>query len=538
MAHLADLPPELVLHILRLCDVATVLRLSETCRFLHTVVFDKACWLDIIRSLRRRSIIDHRDAERASELPTEDLVQLVRRASHGPASWIPSTNSESKRLPPLNPWSSTVPLPDPPATWLSAELLPGGRHILINSGGTLSCNTIAPEEPRCFWTYVPQLPGNPNTTHVEDFHFATETSESDLHTLIICLGGEHGDYVDVVELDARTGSHRLLLSAPVPASDTMRSGIFCNPVVRGTLAAVGIHPDRSLYLITDWSQQQAFILEFQFDCTDDDREPDNAQQLFLLDLAPGYIIVRARSASRTEEHLHIISAELAFRLYGRPLPPLDAEIPYADTEEYYLVAQLASDEFREAILITQTITDTTLPDSTDCNRVMQYLENTVGPDDEAHGALRVFADPLHAQAFRIWVYVSATRIGPEDVWDDEYRSGLRVSYRDPGKEDNWCYGFGVDGLLCCYELDVSVPAQPQLRELRRGPAPAALVCAGLTASGHMFASNTLEIYPAFALLPVDWESRPEDGSWTASVAAYSGALTLANRKAIVVHHFA
>nr|GAT60653.1 predicted protein [Mycena chlorophos] len=513
MARLSDLPPELVLRILRLCDVATILRVSETCRFLHNVVFDKSCWIDVVRDLQRRGIID--DSERVHELSAEDLVQLL-----------------------------TVPVPDPSAYWLSAKLLPGGRHILINSGGELSCNNVA--EGACIWRYEPLLPGNPSEIRVLEFHFGTEVGESGQHTIFICLEGEHGDYVDVVELDVATGSHRVLLCARVPISDTMSNGILCNPVVCGTLAAVGIHPHRSLYLIVDLAQQLAFILEFQFDCRDDEREPDNAQQLFLLDLARGYIVVRARSVSGTEEHLHIISAEIAFRLYGRALPPLKARIPYAKTSKYYNVAQLGSDEFKEAILITQVVTETSLPDSYECNRVMQYIENTLGPDAAAYGALRVFADPLRDDIFRVWVYISATRIEREDS-GRRYRNGWRISYRAPhSQDDEWFSGYAADGLLCLYELDVSVPPaqQPRLREVRRGPAPAAVVCSGLTSSGHV-TSSTLEIYPPFALFPVRWEvpsqQDPETGRaerWDAHVAAYTGDVTLANRRAIVVHRFA
>ncbi|KAF7313935.1 F-box domain-containing protein [Mycena chlorophos] len=547
MAHLSDLPPELVLCILRLSDVATILRVSETCRFLHNVVFDKSCWIDVVRDLQRRGIID--DPERVHEFSAEDLVQLVRRASLGPPSWIPSINPEPKGHSTLKSTQSTVPVPDPSAYWLSAKLLPGGRHILINSGGELSCNNVA--EGACIWRYKSLLPGNPSEIRVLEFHFANEVGESGQHTILICLEGEHGDYVDVVELDVAMGSHRVLLSARVPVSDTMSNGILCNPVVCGTLAAVGIHPDRSLYLIVDLAQQLAFILEFQFDCRDDERDPDNAQQLFLLDLAPGYIVVRARSLSGTEEHLHIISAEIAFRRYGRELPPLNARIPYAKTSKYYNVAQLGSNEFKEAILITQVITETSLPDSYECNRVMQYIENTLGPDAAAYGALRVFADPLRDDVFRIWVYISATRIEREDS-GRRYRSGLRISYQAPhSQDDDWFTGYGVDGLLCLYELDVSVlPAQkPRLREVRRGPAPAAVVCSGLTSSGHVtvMASSTLEIYPPFALLPVpmrwevDSQQDPETGRaerWNANVAAYTGDVTLANRRAIVVHRFA
>ncbi|KAF7294077.1 F-box domain-containing protein [Mycena kentingensis (nom. inval.)] len=492
---ISNLEPELLLHLFSLLDVISILRIGQTCKYLNELASSTSCWLSIVRNLQRRGILDQR--EDISTLPASSLVELVKRTVLGPPSW---TSPDSGEQPTTRIQKQTIiPLA---SSWCKTQMLPGGSHVLVVNGlGELSCWNVL--TARRAWQLVLGDFGGQRTGEmvVESFAASVHPTRGPGWSIVfVCLKDEeYVNFVQVLELEAASGAQHELLSARVPRSDTATDPVCgADPAVAGTLCALSIHPDRCLYLILDWELQQMFVLEYHFD--GEPHHADNAQKVFVVALVPGHIIVQARSTDGARENLHVLSSATAFRDYGRAIPPLDLDIGYYEIGEHLCILQIGSAEF-DAMALTRSIAETTLPEGRDNNFVFQFLENTIGPPGEACGALYAWTDPLRCDTYRIWAYLPATS------WVERTRHAPplgsypigRVLLDDGNYSDN---AEAVDGVLCCYELDVSDSASPALRELKNVPAYTGMGHYAIAYSGHLVAStrtpeNTWELLEVF-----------------------------------------
>ncbi|KAJ7060753.1 hypothetical protein C8F01DRAFT_1140797 [Mycena amicta] len=154
MVILSENPSDVVLLVLAFCDVASVLAVSQTCKRLQTLAFEKSVWISLCRDLQHRQMLDC--------VLTPELSAQGSRTS---------------------------------ARYYSRDevlLLPDGRHILFTQSGTLTC-----------WDVVSQ---NRIWKHV---------SRDVLRILAANQVAAGGGYVEIIELDLQTGIDRLLLSGVI-----------------------------------------------------------------------------------------------------------------------------------------------------------------------------------------------------------------------------------------------------------------------------------------------------------------------------------
>ncbi|KAF7294088.1 Cytochrome P450 [Mycena kentingensis (nom. inval.)] len=533
---ISNLEPELLLHLLSLLDVISILRIGQTSKYLHDIASSTSCWLRIVRNLQRRGFLDQR--EDISTLPASSLVELVKRTVLGPPSW---TSPDSGEQPTTRIQKQTI-IPVA-SSWCKTQILPGGAYVLVTSGSELSCWNIL--TARCVWQLTPGDFGGQRTGEIVVESFAAgvhPTRGPGWSIVFVCFKDEeYVNFVQVLELEAASGAQHELLSARVPRSDTATDPVCgADPVVAGTLCALSIHPDRCLYLILDWELQQMFVLEYHFD--GNPHHADNAQKVFVVALVPGHIIVQARSTDGVRENLHILSSASVFRDYGRAIPPLDLDIGYYEIGEHLRILQIGSAAF-EAMALTRPIAETTLPEGREINYVFQFLENTIGPPDEACGALHAWADPLRCDTYRIWAYLPATS------WVETARHSPPLGSYSIGSVllDDGHYSDNaeaVDGILCCYQLDVRDSASPTLREIKSVPAYTGIRLQGITYSGHLVALIRTPdyIWELLEVLPPQEETRrfrvPFEAarvlSFRFAVAPYSAALTLGEGEEVLV----
>ncbi|KAJ6472446.1 hypothetical protein C8R45DRAFT_1103896 [Mycena sanguinolenta] len=268
---LSNLAPDVIFSIFAQCDVSSVISTSQTCRYLHNLAFDKSVWLILLDNLRRRSILD-RTLE-VETLSVAEMIGIVRRLITGPQTWSPGELDRnpvaeiSKRIK-LHPQSD----PGNPG-FVSVELLPSGCYILFCYGHTLQCWNVAADG--VVWSHTPA---------VEHPVLVFGAEETDTSLAIIMIYGPML-FIEMVNVDLRTGTHNCLLAARAPDS-----GFIDKPVIYGALAAVRLD---SGYMVISWRAKSYFII----------RGHDSDSRFTLL---PRHIVV-LKSSVNGEPQIHLIS---------------------------------------------------------------------------------------------------------------------------------------------------------------------------------------------------------------------------------------
>ncbi|KAJ7084720.1 hypothetical protein C8R44DRAFT_894149 [Mycena epipterygia] len=86
---LLHLPEDVLHYSLCLCDVSSVICISQANKFLHRLAFAPTIWISLVEALRNRGFIDRHSAADIRNMSTESLVGIVRRLVGGPDAWSP-----------------------------------------------------------------------------------------------------------------------------------------------------------------------------------------------------------------------------------------------------------------------------------------------------------------------------------------------------------------------------------------------------------------------------------------------------------------
>ncbi|KAJ6489736.1 hypothetical protein C8R45DRAFT_991692 [Mycena sanguinolenta] len=120
---------DVVLYIFAFTDVYTILSLSQVNKFFYSITLAKQLWIPIVRDLVMRGLSDFPADEDLGELSAETLVEEVRRAVAGPHTWLPGSHA----APTIYREAKLVYI-DGAGNSSRSRWLPGGRHILVQSG--------------------------------------------------------------------------------------------------------------------------------------------------------------------------------------------------------------------------------------------------------------------------------------------------------------------------------------------------------------------------------------------------------------------
>ncbi|KAJ6476683.1 hypothetical protein C8R47DRAFT_1141169 [Mycena vitilis] len=252
----SDLPADVVFSIFARCDIHTVVSVGQTCRYLHGLAFDKSVWLGLVDNLRRRSILDQNCTPSTGSLSTNQLIQIVKRLVNGPKTWNPhslGSMAEVKTKITLHPFLQTG--LHRAYGGNATKLLPSGRYVLFNTYFTMGCWHVA--EDRLVWKHTSAI----DSARV--LEFAAGREEGDSLVIMICLRtytaayDDRKNYVEIVDVDLRSGNHSILLAARAPESSY--DNPFTAPVIGEALAAVAIH--RRIYMLINWRTQSCLLIE-------------------------------------------------------------------------------------------------------------------------------------------------------------------------------------------------------------------------------------------------------------------------------------
>ncbi|KAJ7095560.1 hypothetical protein C8R44DRAFT_889982 [Mycena epipterygia] len=91
-----DLPEDVINYALCLCDIYSVVCISQTNKYLHDLAFTPSIWMTLVEDLRNRGFVDRLSAADIRSLSTQSLVALVRRLVLGPEAWSPPSRIQSR----------------------------------------------------------------------------------------------------------------------------------------------------------------------------------------------------------------------------------------------------------------------------------------------------------------------------------------------------------------------------------------------------------------------------------------------------------
>ncbi|KAJ6454884.1 hypothetical protein C8R47DRAFT_1329018 [Mycena vitilis] len=391
-----DLPPEIWTLVFTACDIPSVVSTAQTCRHLYDLAFQKCVWLVLVEDLRKRSFLDVQTTN-LEGLSAEGLVRLVKRVITGPELW---SSDKSDCVPHVRQRIILHPsIPRAPSIVDAheAKLTLNGRFVFYNRQSVLQCWDIVLDT--LVWTHEPALANSAVLAFAVD-----DTRGDDSILLMICQRTMMGvrdreNFIEIVDLNPRSGSHRTLLTAGSTPSD--HDNPFLEPMICGVLAAVavtGIHRQNG-YLVLDWGDQSCFVL---------DRDGNDMLRLAII---PGHLIVKTLANSVFhcgEDYLYLISARDVLETHGGRIP---------GPHETSRFRSVNVDQFPK--ILTQ-----------------RFPSSSIAPSYPTCGhELTVYPRPLHLNSYRIWV--SNTRIDNELSFDDSLLCSYDLSL-SPSQSPHWC----------------------------------------------------------------------------------------------------
>ncbi|KAH8106373.1 hypothetical protein DFH11DRAFT_1712132, partial [Phellopilus nigrolimitatus] len=124
---LTDLPADVLLRILAVCDVVDVLRAETTCKVLRDIVATRHLWLTHLRGLPNECAPDLPPHVSLDSLDCIGLKTLVVRALRGNRNWnspLPKATREIKVI-------VNNPIREPTLVVKKASLVPGGDYLMV-----------------------------------------------------------------------------------------------------------------------------------------------------------------------------------------------------------------------------------------------------------------------------------------------------------------------------------------------------------------------------------------------------------------------
>ncbi|KAJ7154118.1 hypothetical protein C8R46DRAFT_1356872 [Mycena filopes] len=358
---------DVVLLILKFCDISSIVAMSQSSKYLHQLASSKTVWLSAVKDLLRRGFIDLAPGEELNDLSKEELVEKVMRAVHGPRTW-----GSDHLLPAVV--SREIILREGEGAHVhdQVKLLGGGDYLFHKHESMLECWNLV--EERKVWTHE----GIDDLEGIEVVDFAVARTEVPGQVVILtCLTLDgtpftEDNYLEIMTLDLEAGASESVLMLSLPECDGIPGHLetpFAHAQICGDIAAVAFGAD--VWLL-NWRAKTRVTMDMQSDI---ERFPHQCR----LALAPGYAIVM-----------------------------LDLEDSDDPTTETITVCALAP------LPWTPVHTPPTFP-STSAATTLHKLHSTplppFGPDGDPMTAaeirMSVHESPIRRDLFRVWVHLAA-----------------------------------------------------------------------------------------------------------------------------------
>ncbi|KAJ7246513.1 hypothetical protein C8J57DRAFT_1675342 [Mycena rebaudengoi] len=251
LADLEGLSEDVLIYLLGLCDISSVVSISETNRYFHLLSIQAPVWVALVENLNINLLRDPPPDENLKNISTAELIRLAKCAARGPETWVSTysqpTISREIRIPCelfglTNYYTGR------------AQLLPGGEFVVITRLATVQCWHVA--TGRMIGAYDAQL-----SAHIHDFAVnigdAGETVAVVLHTETFVA--PRRKVLEIVRFCLKSGvaENVVMLEAP---RQTFNGGFWCDSDICGNFAAIVIfqNPGWGLFLMD--RAEDAYIL--------------------------------------------------------------------------------------------------------------------------------------------------------------------------------------------------------------------------------------------------------------------------------------
>ncbi|KAJ7724890.1 hypothetical protein B0H16DRAFT_1736465 [Mycena metata] len=260
------------------CDVATVLALSQTSKYLNRLAFSKTIWFSLVSTLVERRFIDSQpdDNSYLGVLSTEQIMGLVKRALQGPKTWQraepasaenrfrptlklfkyftqpPSCPPVESRRMVLHPEITPSPLP---SNWSyrkyehRAKLVPGGRYLLYQNYNYLECWSAF--QNRLVWKQ------STDDSTVSDFDAAWD--EDNRLVIVVARNRNTQAFVEVHILDLESKLSDRVLSSRVPHPEAWRRPVM-QCAIRGDFVTVYLSYYPREVLLINWRKRSRVMV--------------------------------------------------------------------------------------------------------------------------------------------------------------------------------------------------------------------------------------------------------------------------------------
>ncbi|KAJ7092227.1 hypothetical protein C8R44DRAFT_990332 [Mycena epipterygia] len=486
-----DLPEDVIHYALCLCDISSVISISQTNKYLHLLTFTPALWMALVEDLRQRGFVDRLSAADIRTMSTQNLVAAVRRLVVGPVAWSPGTSIQSQWSMSFSSILSTFSIPRrrpaaaPPPIEPSVEvvlhtsarhgnfkILQGGKYLLFwdvdaEDVPFLGCWRVVDDS--LLGTYRSSLPA----LVIRDFE--AEVLHGGEHAnIVICMDSRavsNPGFVEVISWDFATGVIELLSTTEYTGCEFRNpSPKICSGVA--TAHAYSWARDEKLYVIVDWHAQRG--------C-----EILPAGPNFRVELIPGHLIF-----TWTSDIIQEIRVVAMTSFSGSWIPVVQRNTAHP-------------------VLLSN------LPHAASHGIKLQERGAIVRPGGVT---LMVYENPLHCGTYRAW---------------------LSIAYSATGV----LTGVTMRAMLCSFLLSLVGAGRRTLTMHRRSCAPATPNTAyartwEISYSGHAKSPLAPEMHRIF---PPD-NSAPlilniPEGSWSAHLLPYNGAVGFVAIQTFVARYF-
>ncbi|KAH8108542.1 hypothetical protein DFH11DRAFT_1881816 [Phellopilus nigrolimitatus] len=168
---LIDLPADVLLRILALCNVVDVMRVETTCKVLRDIVATRHLWLTHLRGLHNRFAPDLAPHVPIESLDGAHLKELVVRAVRGNRNW----NSPSPKVTREIKVGVSNPAGEPFMIVDQAALVPGGDYLTIQSSNGY-VQLVSVSNGQRLWLY-PDPESSPGPPPLRLWHAVDRISE-------------------------------------------------------------------------------------------------------------------------------------------------------------------------------------------------------------------------------------------------------------------------------------------------------------------------------------------------------------------------
>ncbi|KAJ7495218.1 hypothetical protein FB451DRAFT_1477804 [Mycena latifolia] len=265
MSTLIHLGEDVLVQVLSLCDLYTILIISLVDRYLRSLILVKQLWLNLIRDLDSRYLIELPPGLILKHKTTVELIDLVKRIIIGPRTLARTSSSRptiiEELVLPSGPWTPSV----------RVKLVHGGRRVMIIGLTALELWDISP--PRRIW-FRPD--------HVISVGAGVVDNRNRVTVYLVYRRPPGAwDTLEVLQVDLGT--------AEVHPSFTCRlefHNAFWDPCIRGDLVAVPMRGRQQEAVgLMNWREQTGVLLNLP-----------RARIKPNVALLPGYLILTAREA--------------------------------------------------------------------------------------------------------------------------------------------------------------------------------------------------------------------------------------------------